>query len=35
MAELHSQVEKAMSRIESESPGGLDQAISDMMESFI
>jgi len=33
--ELHSQVEKAMSRIESESPGGLDQAISDMMESFI
>ena len=34
-AELHSQVEKAMSRIESESPGGLDQVISDLMESFI
>ena len=33
--ELHSQVEKAMNRIESESPGGLDQAVSDLMESFI
>ena len=33
--ELHSQVEMAMNRIESESPGGLDRAVSDLMESFI
>ena len=33
--DLRSQVEKAMSQIESERPGGLDRVISDLMESFI
>jgi len=33
--ELHTQVEMAMDRIELQSPGGLDRAVSDLMESFI
>ena len=33
--DLHGQVEQAMRRIESETPGGLDQVISQIMESFI
>ncbi len=32
---LHSQVEEALRRIESESPGSLDGVISELMESFI
>jgi biotin synthase-like enzyme len=31
-AELHTQVEMAMTRIELQSPGGLDRAVSDLME---
>jgi radical SAM superfamily enzyme YgiQ (UPF0313 family) len=33
--ELHGQVEMAMDRIELQGPGGLDRAVSDLMESFI
>jgi len=33
--ELHSQVEQAVKRIEATVPGGLEKAISDLLESFI
>jgi radical SAM superfamily enzyme YgiQ (UPF0313 family) len=32
---LHSQIEEALRRIESESPGNVEKVISDLMESFI
>jgi hypothetical protein len=33
--EYHRQVEKALRRIESDKPGGIEKALSDLMESFI
>jgi hypothetical protein len=33
--ELRNQVERTLQQIESERPGGVEKALSDLMESFI